>query len=218
MRAKKLVLLQALTMLLVGTPGFAQSPDATQKEQAAQEAKAQAEQEAQAQKEEAKARQEEAKAEKQAKEVEAKARAEEAQADQKAKAADKAKAKVEVKLTQESKALEDAKRAIEESVRTRIIPSGDYYGLSTFMPLLDQDPRYAVLMRPVDVTLDRATVRQLGEALSKASNLTITVDKVVPEDIRLTVDARGVALATVLEAVARQAKLIIAPPPKETRA
>ncbi|HZP83356.1 MAG TPA: hypothetical protein VFB21_17060 [Chthonomonadaceae bacterium] len=205
MRAKNLSVLQAVTLLLAGMPGLAQAPDIAQKDQAAQEAGAQAEQEAQAEKAEAKAGQDEAKAEQQAKEAAAKARETE----------HKAKAEVELKLSQKAKALDDADKALEKSLRARIlVPSGDYYGLSTFTPLLDQDPRYAVLMRPVDVTLDHATVRQLAEALAKASGLTIVVEKAVPEDVRLTVDARGVPMATVLEAVARQAKLLIAPPPK----
>lgn len=189
MRAKNLSVVQAMTLLLAGMPGLAQAPDTTQKDQAVQEAQAQAQQD-------------EAKAEQKAKEAEARAR----EAEYRAKTFNDVK---------QAKALEDAQKAIEKSVRARVfVPSGDYYGLSTFLPLLDQDPRYTALMRPVDVTLDRATVRQLSEALAKASGLTIVVDKAVPEDVRLTVDARGVPMATVLEAVARQAKLLIAPPPK----
>ncbi|HZO88567.1 MAG TPA: hypothetical protein VFB38_09530 [Chthonomonadaceae bacterium] len=72
-------------------------------------------------------------------------------------------------------------------------------------------PSAPILQRPVDVQMDRATVRQLAEALSRASGVSVRVDKLVPDQTRITVDARGVALGTVLEAVARQANLMIAP-------
>jgi hypothetical protein len=63
----------------------------------------------------------------------------------------------------------------------------------------------------VNVELRDAPVRQLARALSQASGMSVTVDDAVPESTRLTVTARGVQLATVLEAVAQQAELMIAP-------
>jgi hypothetical protein len=63
--------------------------------------------------------------------------------------------------------------------------------------------------RPVDVHLKDATVRQAADVLSKVSNIPIEVDKSVSNDLRITVDAQGIPLATVLEVVAEQAKLQI---------
>lgn len=67
--------------------------------------------------------------------------------------------------------------------------------------------------RPVDLRLSDASVRQAAQALAQASGLTITVDKAVSDQTRLSVEARRVPLANVLETVARQANLLIAPAP-----
>lgn len=71
--------------------------------------------------------------------------------------------------------------------------------------------RRAPLQKPVDVRFQSATVQQAAEALSKASGVAIRVDTGVPESTRLTVEAKRIRLATVLEGVAEQAGLIIEP-------
>jgi hypothetical protein len=68
-----------------------------------------------------------------------------------------------------------------------------------------------LLNRPVDVQLRDASVRQAAQALSQASAIRIHVEDSVPEETRLTVTARGVSFASVLEAIAQQANLVIAP-------
>jgi hypothetical protein len=69
------------------------------------------------------------------------------------------------------------------------------------------------LTRPVDVNLKEATVRQAAEVLSKVSNVPIEVDKAVSDNLRITVSATSIPLATVLEVVADQAKLQIGKAP-----
>jgi len=71
--------------------------------------------------------------------------------------------------------------------------------------------RISPLQKKVDVKFDNATVAQAAEALSKASGVPITAEDAIPDTTRLTVEARRVRLATVLESVARQANLIIEP-------
>lgn len=71
--------------------------------------------------------------------------------------------------------------------------------------------RGRMLMRPVAVQLQNATVRQAADALSQATKLSIRVIGEVPEGTRLTVQARGVTLGAVLEAIGRQANLKLAP-------
>jgi hypothetical protein len=67
------------------------------------------------------------------------------------------------------------------------------------------------LNRVVDVELRNADVRQAALALARTSGIDIRVGEGVPKEVRLTVEARRVPLASVLEAVARQANLMIAP-------
>lgn len=71
--------------------------------------------------------------------------------------------------------------------------------------------RIAPLQKKVDVKFENATVKQAAEALSKASGVRIRVDDDIPAETRLTVEARKIRLATVLESVAQQAGLIIEP-------
>jgi len=70
------------------------------------------------------------------------------------------------------------------------------------------------LLRPVAVQLQNATVRQAAEALSQATKLSIRVEGEIPNDTRLTVQARDVTLGAVLEAIGRQANLRLAPSDK----
>ncbi len=71
--------------------------------------------------------------------------------------------------------------------------------------------RIAALRRPVTVQLRDAPVRQAAQVMSQASGVTVDVEKGVPSDKRLTVVAQDVPLATVLDTVARQTGLEIAP-------
>ncbi|MGV3725038.1 MAG: hypothetical protein ACO1SX_29410 [Actinomycetota bacterium] len=71
--------------------------------------------------------------------------------------------------------------------------------------------RSAILLTRASIDLQNATVRQAAEALSRATRVAIQVDAQVPENLRLTVSARGITLGAVLEAVARQASLKVAP-------
>lgn len=71
--------------------------------------------------------------------------------------------------------------------------------------------RLAALQRPIDVELRDAAVRQAAQAISQASGVTIRADEHIPAETRLTVVARGVPLATVLDTIARQSGLLIAP-------
>src|SRR5713101_2607394 len=74
-----------------------------------------------------------------------------------------------------------------------------------------QNARLSLLRRPVSVELRDSPVRQAVQTLSQASGITINVDKDVPTDKRLTVLAQGVPMATVLDTMARQTGLLIAP-------
>ena len=69
----------------------------------------------------------------------------------------------------------------------------------------------APLLRTVDVQLRDATLKQAAQALSQVSGVAIRADESLPEDKRLTVQVRGVALGTVLEAIGKQAEIMIAP-------
>src|SRR5579859_1778960 len=77
--------------------------------------------------------------------------------------------------------------------------------------LQQRDSRFAPLMHPVDAQFKDATVQLAAEALSTASGVKILVDKNVPADLRLTVEAQQAPLAAVLEAIGVQADLQIAP-------
>lgn len=77
-----------------------------------------------------------------------------------------------------------------------------------------EDRKFAksrILLRPVAVELKNATVRQAAEALSKATQVPIEVTADTPDDLRLTIQARGVSFGAVLQAIAKQANLKIAP-------
>jgi len=67
--------------------------------------------------------------------------------------------------------------------------------------------------KPVTIQLDHATVRQFASALSKATEMSVKVDASVPANASttLTLDAQGVPLANVLEAIANKTDLMIAP-------
>ncbi len=114
--------------------------------------------------------------------------------------------------------LDEVKRTIERLER-ETLPSGsserakraresDLQGLRKRLAQLE---RMAPLQKKVDVKFENATVKQAAEALSKASGVRMTVDDDIPAETRLTVEARKIRLATVLESVARQAGLIIEP-------
>jgi hypothetical protein len=75
----------------------------------------------------------------------------------------------------------------------------------------ERSPLVPALRRPVDAQLQDATLQQAAQALSQAARLPIRVDRAAATDKRLTLDARGVPLGAVLEAIAAQTELMIAP-------
>lgn len=65
-------------------------------------------------------------------------------------------------------------------------------------------------MLPVSVRLNNATVKQMAEAISKVSKLSIRVDDSVSDTVRITLEAHRIPVATLLAAMARRAELLIA--------
>ena len=119
--------------------------------------------------------------------------------------------------TEEPKAPEKATEAVGESVEKALEHVDDVLSGLRGLPGL-RGPSATLLIRSrinlsraVDVKLKDATVAQAAEALSQASGVSIDVDETVPRDLRLTVEARRVPLATVLEAVGKQTNLMISP-------
>jgi hypothetical protein len=70
---------------------------------------------------------------------------------------------------------------------------------------------YAKLVSPVSVDFKEATVLAAAHALSTASGVNISVDPAVPASTRLSVSAIRIPLATILEGIASEAQLNIAP-------
>ena len=77
--------------------------------------------------------------------------------------------------------------------------------------------RMLTLSRPIDVALQGVPVQDAAQAISRASGVPVLVDPQVPADTRVTVSARGVPLGMVLEAMARQSNLFLAPLPHAVR-
>jgi hypothetical protein len=101
-----------------------------------------------------------------------------------------------------------------QTVKTENRPTGASPGVA--LRLSDAQPsllrtRVVALQRPLSVELRDEPVRQAALTLSQAAGLAIRVAEDVPGDRRLTVVARGVPLATVLDSIARQSGLLIAP-------
>jgi hypothetical protein len=71
--------------------------------------------------------------------------------------------------------------------------------------------RLAPMLGSTTVQFRDATVRQAAQTLSQAARIPIEVDKSVPEDKRLTVEARQVPMGRVLEAIAEQSELQLVP-------
>ena len=71
------------------------------------------------------------------------------------------------------------------------------------------------LDQPVEVELRNATLAQAVEALRQSSGVNINVGTRLPGDLRFNVLARQVPLSFVLEGLARQGNLMLAPPPGE---
>ncbi|HTE20117.1 MAG TPA: hypothetical protein VK689_17265 [Armatimonadota bacterium] len=69
----------------------------------------------------------------------------------------------------------------------------------------------APLVRTVDVQFRDATLKQAAQALTQVAGFPIRADESLPQDKRLTVQVQGVALGTVLEAIGKQAEIMIAP-------
>ena len=115
------------------------------------------------------------------------------------------------------------KQAQESLDRTRIELAKLQAGISDVQKAIQEryqkerariDVMLAPYQRPVSVDLRDATVRQAAEALSKVAGMEISVDESVPETTRLKVQAKGVALGAILEAIAEPAGLELAPSPK----
>lgn len=68
---------------------------------------------------------------------------------------------------------------------------------------------FAGLNRHVDVKLDRATVSQVAEALTKGCGVTIETDKQIPDTLRLSVSTNDFEAGQVLELVGKHAQLMI---------
>ena len=86
-------------------------------------------------------------------------------------------------------------------------------GFGSSLPFaLTQDRRWKSLTTPINVQLDKATLAQAVSALEKGSDMSIfVVDKLEDNGKRLSVVASNVPLGTVLEAIAQQMDLMIAP-------
>jgi hypothetical protein len=89
--------------------------------------------------------------------------------------------------------------------------------IASLKRVMEHEQRAAPLKRAIDLQARDVPVRELAQALAKASGVAVEVDEDVPNETRLTVQARRVPLATVLEAVGRQADLMISPSPKGVR-
>lgn len=76
---------------------------------------------------------------------------------------------------------------------------------------VDSYQRASLLYQPIDINLKEATILQAAEAMAKAGGVNVRVDKAVPADLRISVSARGVPFGTILETLASQAQLMIAP-------
>jgi hypothetical protein len=112
--------------------------------------------------------------------------------------------------TPESIAVQRAEREVA-ALRTRIAALEGERATALRRSHLEQPNVW--LSRPVSVELRDATVRQAAEALAKVAGVNVVADENLPADKRLTVDARRVPLGTVLEAIALQNNLMIAPAP-----
>jgi hypothetical protein len=73
--------------------------------------------------------------------------------------------------------------------------------------------RVAALQRPVDVEIRNADLGEAARIIARASGVSVNVDPRAHADQPVNVVARGVPLATVLDAIARQGHLLIAPAP-----
>lgn len=85
--------------------------------------------------------------------------------------------------------------------------------LKQIEPQLRDAKRLVKLASPVDVELKDASLRQVAEALTKATGLQITVDGGIKDDPQrnFTLTVRGAPLAQILEQIADSAKVLIAP-------
>ncbi|MBC8143732.1 MAG: hypothetical protein H7Y38_20065 [Armatimonadetes bacterium] len=123
-------------------------------------------------------------------------------------------AALKARIEQAKKSVELAKVMRDASVKSgtnTTVLSNAQLELQTLQKRLLRLERTAPLQKKVDVKFENATVKQAAEALSKASGVKIQVDDDIPAETRLTVEARKIRLATVLESVAKQAGLIIEP-------
>ncbi len=94
---------------------------------------------------------------------------------------------------------------------SRLAGQYDYSSAARLSAALKLDQRGKNLTTPIDIQLSKATLQQALSALAKESGLSLTVDAGFTGDKRLTIDAHNVPVATVLEAIAQQTSLMIAP-------
>ncbi len=71
----------------------------------------------------------------------------------------------------------------------------------------------AELQKPISLTLKDASLEQMADALAPVSRVQVQIDPALKNTTRITLDARRVPLAEVLEAIARRAEVFIEPDP-----
>jgi hypothetical protein len=106
-----------------------------------------------------------------------------------------------------------AERIQEAEARLRLAQAG----LSEAEAKLARETRLSILERPIDVKLTQASVQQAALVLSEAAGMAVIVDAGVELDKRLSVDAKGVTFGLVLETLAKQTNLMLAPDAKGIR-
>jgi hypothetical protein len=80
--------------------------------------------------------------------------------------------------------------------------------------LLAQAPRLAALLRRQDIDVEGASIASVAKILSSRRGVTVKVDPRVPATLLCTIRAEGVPLATILETMAEQYQLMLAPEPE----
>jgi hypothetical protein len=105
----------------------------------------------------------------------------------------------------------EASAAEADYVRSRSAVQSAQVQLGQARQQRQRSARMADLQRPIDVELRSATVKDAARSISQASGMPVEVDPAVSSETRLSVVARGVPMATILDSIARQAGLLIYP-------
>jgi hypothetical protein len=119
--------------------------------------------------------------------------------------ADVAAAEAEYKTLQTNKAPGTELQRCEARIRRTMI------ALRDAETRLQKEQFLAVLDKPIDVRFNQASVRQAALAIAGVAGMPVVVDEAITMDKRLTVDAKGVTLGLVLETLASQTDLMLAP-------